>query len=176
MSTNEFYNNSDGLNLRFGLEAGKSRPIGVKSTMWDKHELLVSFTFADLAAADAVPGTQPLAFVPDNVQIIDATLYVKTVFTGSSAKLDIGLYNDDGDGTYSDNDQDGIDAAIAVTDLDAVGDIVTCDGALVGAAAAETAGTGNRPLAVVVGENDGNAFTAGEADLLIRWRHSNIVD
>ena len=140
--------------------------------MGDLHELRVEFTFADIAAADAVVGTHPLAFVPDNVHIASATLYVTTAFAGSSAALDIGLFNDDGDGTYSDNDQNGIDAAIAVTAIDAIGDEVACDGALVGSGAAATAGTGNRPLAVTVGENDANAFTAGEATLIIRYRSS----
>lgn len=167
MSTNEFWNNDDGLNIRFGLEKATASKVGVKSTMGDEHELHAKIVGADVPSTDAVIGTHPLAGIPDGAYIVSATLYVTTAFVGATATLDIGLFNDDGDGTYSANDVDGIDAAIAVGSLTADAEIA-CNGALVGTT---VAGTGNRHLYVSTGYNTA-AFTAGEADLVIKYRIS----
>ena len=137
--------------------------------------------------------------IPSGAHIISATLYVTEAFTsGGSGTLTIGLWNDDGDGTYTVLDSDGIDATIAKTAIDAIadlsvvitgdtgqpaaflpitvnqaidaiGDHLACDGALVGSAAAALAGTAGRPLYVSAIFATA-AFTAGVADLVIKYR------
>jgi len=168
MSSTEFWTNDDGLNIRFGNEKGKSLNQGRVSTAGDEQELVVNINYENVGSAAAVIGTYPGAGVPDGARIESASLYVNTAFTSAgAATLTLGMFNDDGDGTFSANDADGIDAAIAITAIDAVGDKIACDGALVGAV---LAGTGDRPL--YVSGNYGTAvFTAGDADLVIKYRN-----
>ena len=92
--------------------------------------------------------------------IKSATLTVSETFTGSSSTLDIGLTSLAG----VVSDMNGIDAAIALSALDA-NDLVKCDGALVfpTAAAALTA-----PQRVVFGYGTA-VFTAGAAKLTIEY-------
>jgi hypothetical protein len=169
MSTNEFWTNSDGLNVRFGLEKGTSSKEGAICSSGDESTLRVKIVGADVPVADAPVATHPMAGIPTGAHIVSATLYVNTAFVGATGTLTLGLWHDDGDGTYSVYDSDGIDATIAVTAIDAIGDHVACDGALVGSGAAAIAGTGGRPVYVssVYGTA---AFTAGEADLVIKYR------
>tara|TARA_R110000803_G_scaffold38016_2_gene82052 strand:- start:915 stop:1430 length:516 start_codon:yes stop_codon:yes gene_type:complete len=170
MSANEFWTNSDGLNVRFGLEKGSVAKEGVISTLGDESVLQVKIVGTDLGSADAPIATHPLAGIPTGAHLISATLYVTEAFTsGGSGTLTLGLWNDDGDGTFSVIDADGIDATIAKTALDAIGDHVACDGALVGTGTAAIAGTGGRPV-FVSGLYATAAFTAGEADLVIKYR------
>ena len=160
------WQNDDGLNVRFGLEKAAVGTGGELETDGDLLESRFKITGTDVPATDAPLGDVPEAGLPSGAQIVSATLYVNTLFVGATATLDIGLFNDDGDGTYSTNDDDGIDAAIAVGALTAQA-VIACDGALV--AGALLAGTGDRPLYVSTGYNTA-AFTAGEADLVIKYR------
>jgi len=170
MSANEFYTNSDGLNSRFRLEKGSAAKEGVSSTMGDESVLKVKVVGVDLGSSGAPLATHPLAGIPTGAHLISARLYVTEAFTsGGSGTLTLGLYNDDGDGTFSVVDEDGIDATIAKTALDAIGDHVDCDGALVGTGTAAIAGTGGRPV-FVSGLYATAAFTAGKADLVIKYR------
>ena len=68
--------------------------------------------------------------LPIGARIISAVLKVTEAFTATTATtMNFGLYQPDGTVI----DADGIDAAVALTALDA-NDIIDCDGALVGAA------------------------------------------
>ena len=91
-----------------------------------------------------------------------------TAFTsGGSATLDLGLMNDDGDGTYSTLDDNGIDAALAVASL--VADArVACNGAQVNTSPANSADA-TLPTVFSYGYNTA-AFTAGRGRLIIKWR------
>ena len=170
MSANEYWTNSDGLNVRFGLEKATAHAEGRLSTMGDVHEHIAQITGTSVTSSDALLSTHPVAGIPDGSQIVSATIYVTEAFTsGGSATLSIGLWNDDGDGTFSVNDADGIDATVALSALNAIGKQVACDGALVGAGAATLAGTGDRPLFLSVSYGTA-AFTAGKADLVIKYR------
>ena len=173
MGANEFWTNSDGLNVRFGLEKGAAVKQGHLSTMGDEKQAVFTITGTDLTSSDAVLETHPSVGIPDGAHIISATLYITTAFTsGGSATLTIGLMHDDGDGTFSVLDADGIDATIALTAIDAIGDHVACDGALVGSAAVAIAGTGDRPV-YVSAKYATAAFTAGVAELVIKYRDQN---
>ena len=96
--------------------------------------------------------------IPANAWIKDATLRVVTAFAGGTS-YDIGLEQEDGTVI----DADGIDAAVALTAIDAVGETVACDGALV----ANTAGIGTAAGLVVIAET--GTFTAGKAILRITY-------
>lgn len=113
----------------------------------------VTFSFDDLPdnGADAANLT-----IPANSRIKEATLHVITAFAGGTS-YDIGL--EQTDGTVI--DADGIDAAVALAAIDAVGETVDCDGALV----ANTAGVGANDAQIVVSEN--GTFTAGKARLRV---------
>lgn len=117
-------------------------------------------TFADVLQDVAVPA---------GAIIQSCTLRVTEAFVGATATLDIGWYYINSSGALTALDADGIDAAIAVTAIDAIGDTIVCDGALAGASAlgdqlAETASS------YFVGASYNTAaFTAGEAELSIEW-------
>jgi hypothetical protein len=169
MGTNEYWTNSDGLNVRFGLEKATAHKEGRLSTMGNTHQHVTKITGTSVPSSDGLVSTHPVAGIPDGAHIVAATLHVRTAFTSTgAATLTLGLWNDDGDGTFSVNDADGIDAAIAITAIDADGDQIACDGAKVGSGAGALAGTGDRPLYVSYAYGVA-AFTAGEADLVIEY-------
>jgi len=170
MSANEFWTNDDGLNIRFGLEKGAAAKSGTVSTMGDEMEAHFKITGTDITSSDALLETHPLTGIPDGAHITSATLYVTEAFTSAgAATLTIGLWNDDGDGTFSVNDADGIDAAVAITVIDAIGDHLVMDGALVGSGAIAIAGTGDRPVFPSISYGTA-AYTAGLADMVIKYR------
>ena len=158
--------NSDGLAVKFGLDQSKVADGGFSGCESDEKELTVEINGADVPTTDA-PVNIVLA-IPSGAQVTEAKLYVRTAFTSSTtnAALDIGLMLDDNDGTYSTYDDDGIDAAIARTALTA-GAQIASDGAKIGTTITDA--TSGLPLVVSVGYQNG-AFTAGEADLVIKYR------
>lgn len=159
------WTNNDGLNIRFGLEKGE---VGKGGELPSDGDIIVAkfkILGASVPATDTPIETIPEAGIPDNVYLDSVDLFVTTTFVGATATLDIGLFGDNNDGTYSTVDDNGIVAASAVAALVA-GAKITGAGALIGTV---LAGTGNRPLYVSSGYNTA-AFTAGEADLVVRYR------
>ena len=96
--------------------------------------------------------------IPANAFIVKATLRVQEAFAGGTS-YNIGLTSSAG----SVIDADGIDAAIALTAIDTVGETVLCNGALVAA----LAGIGAVAGQVVVAAT--GTFTAGRASLEIEY-------
>ena len=88
-----------------------------------KESVAYTFSFDDLPTngLDAA-----ILQIPQYARIESATLQVITAFAGGTS-YNLGLYEPDGTVV----DADGIDAAVALAVIDAVGDIVICDGALV---------------------------------------------
>lgn len=165
MSTTELWVNDDGLEVRFGSEKAAVRKGGrVPAGDGDLHEVRVRIDGTDIPATDA-PVDKKIT-IPSGAYIDSALLYVTTAFAGTGS-LDLGFMNDDGDGTYSTNDDDGVDASIAMTAL--VDDLkVTCDGADI--ATTLVNGTSvNFPLVPSYGYQ-GSAATAGVAELVIKYR------
>lgn len=119
------YTNADGLRvLTFG-DQGVPRTTGT-TTVADRRTLVIDipdFTALGTSAA----AIDPLeAFIPAGSIILNATLHIETAATSAgSATLTIGTYDSAGTAI----DADGIDAAIALTAIDAANDIVRCDGA-----------------------------------------------
>lgn len=120
-----------------------------------RQVLNVTFSFDDLPVAGL---DQAILRIPANAHISRATLRVHTAFAGGTS-YNIGLEEEDG----TTIDADGIDAAIALTAIDAVGETVLCDGALV----ANTAGIGTAAGQVVIAAT--GTFTAGKASLEIEY-------
>jgi hypothetical protein len=157
------WTNSDGLVVRFGTDKGTEKESG--STEANVHRTLVhKFAFGDIANTDVTAADPESPFIPADSVITRATLYVTTAFVGATGVLDIGLKVADGTNT----DDDGIDAAIAVTALDAIGDTINCNGAYVSSAGNLT---GLRITAdqYIMTTYDTAAFTAGAATLVVEY-------
>lgn len=155
------YTNSDGL---FILTDGAQGSIGGEgvSARSTRQTLVVDITSANTASTFGASNIDQLApTLPANCIIVNADLVITSPFTsGGSATLTIGTYNAAGTAI----DADGIDAAIALTAIDADGDVVQCDGAQVSGLL--TVGG----AAAYVGWNWGTAaFTAGAAKLIIEY-------
>lgn len=154
--------NSDGLYVRFGTEKTVPALGGESSTDGAKREVTIDFDYADLAAF----GTEKIigegVVIPSGVFLESATLVVETAFAGATATLSLGLIDTDRSTAW---DADGIDAAIAVTAIDAVGDTIACDGALIGTTLSNSVGG---YVTATVGTAN---FTAGKARLTIVYYH-----
>lgn len=115
--------------------------------------LEVAFSYDDLPTYGA---DEANLRIPANARIKEATLRVITAFAGGTS-YNIGLYQSDGTVI----DADGIDAAVATAAIDAVGETVACDGALV----ANTAGIGSADGQIVLAAT--GTYTAGKAVLRV---------
>lgn len=156
--------NADGLEVRFGNEQAATALGGVTPNSGIRSQLVFTINGTEVPSTDAP--IYKYVGVPQGATITGAWLQVTTAFTsGGSATLDVGLMADDGDGTYSTEDDDGIFSAIAVATL-ADGAIVPYDGAYTAAqVGTETHG---RPYVVSYGYNTA-AFTAGVAKLIVEY-------
>ena len=156
--------NADGLTQAYGT-AEANVEIGGKVSEGQYSKLVINFDFNDLnSTTEEIVSEQVL---PDNVNIKSAQLFVTTAFVGATGTLDIGLIQASDRSTAI--DQDGIDVAIAVTAIDAIGDVVDCDGALItpGASAGPITESG-----LVTMTNDTADFTAGAGILTIVYFHT----
>jgi len=158
------WTNEDGLEVRFGLSRSESINEGVTSGPATKT-LIHKFDYTDIANTDTAAPAADAPFIPADSIITRAYLYVTTAFAGSSAALDIGLKIADGTNT---NDA-GIDAAVAVTALDAVGDTILCDGALVVEPTGDLTGVRFTADQYIMTTWDTAAFTAGAATLVVEY-------
>jgi hypothetical protein len=110
---------------------------------------------------DALPvaGTDIMGVsIPAYSKITSATLEILTAFAGGTS-YDIGLEEEDGTAI----DVDGIDAAVALAAIDARGDVVVCNGALVGGVLSTGAAAGKLTVAAT------GTFTAGKARLVVNY-------
>ena len=116
---------------------------------------VIAFKFDDLPTNGE---DEAILRIPGNARIIKATLRVHVAFAGGTS-YNIGLSEPDGTVV----DADGIDAAVATAAIDAVGETVLCDGALVD----NTAGVGTADVQVTFVAT--GTFTAGEATLEVEY-------
>ena len=155
------YTNSDGLFVLTDGAQGAVNGEGVTARA-SRQTITVDITAANTGASFGSSNIDPLApQLPAGSIIVNADLVVTSPFTsGGSATLTIGTYNAAGTAI----DADGIDATIALTAIDADGDVVQCDGAQVSGLV--TVGG----AAAYVGWNWGTAaFTGGAAKLIIEY-------
>ena len=165
------WSNDDGLDVRFGTSKADLRLGGKLSTYGAMSEIRVKILGTSVPAQGTVAANviDKKVTIPTNsyLDAVTSQLFVDTAFTsGGSATLDIGLMAEDGDGTYTVLDDDGIDAAIAVGTLVLDYDTVP-NGAQMGTSPVNAA-TG-LPMAISYGYNTA-ALTAGAATLVLRYR------
>ena len=164
------WTNDDGLTVWYGEEQAQRT---VKSaahvvSFGAYHQMTIDFTYDSLPAEtsdldndgtnDGWNDGDP--YIPAKSYILRATLVADEDWaTGDSAALTIGTYEQDG----TTIDADGIDASIAAAALD-LGDVVACDGALVGG----TVWTHATADSYIKATNTNN-FTTGSARLVIEY-------
>lgn len=166
MSANEIWVNNDGLEVRFGSEQGADALGGHVQSYGEFLETVLDIVGTNVPTADAPVDKKIM--IPPGAYIESATFFVDTAFTsGGSATLDLGLMNDDGDGTYSTLDDNGIDVALAVAAL-AADARVACNGAQINTSPANSTNAA-LPTVFSYGFNTA-AFTAGRGRLVVKWR------
>lgn len=120
------------------------------------------------AQTDVAPQS---AIIKRGSRILSASFVVTTAFAGTSATLNIGTWGvktREYGITPAVDDADGIDAAIALTAIDAIGATVQCNGALVNGVT--TCGAVSASDVVVSYANPtANAMTAGKGILTIEY-------
>ena len=159
------WTNDDGLFIRFGTTEGEVQHAGDYRGVGQLHEVVVEVSFDWLD--DVAVGTEQIISdtvrIPDGVHLKSATFYVETAFdsAGEAATLTFGLIDEDRSTAH---DADGIDAAIAESAIDAVGDEITCDGALI-----ETTLSNSGTPMLLTATVGTEAFTAGKGWLTVRY-------
>ena len=155
------YTNADGLRVLTGSDQGAEKLQGV-TTSSPRQALIMDITFTGIGTtfgASNIDLNNP--YIPAGSVILSATLVMTTAATsGGAATLTLGTYNAAGTAI----DADGIDAAVALTVIDAVGDTVRCDGAHL-----TTAGyvAENAYIGAIYGTA---AYTAGVGKLIIEYQ------
>ena len=155
------YTNADGLFVLTDGAQGAVNDEGV-TVRGARQVITKKLSMAALGSSFGSSNIDPLeAMIPAGAIIVNADLVITDAATsGGSATLTIGTYNAAGTAV----DADGIDAAIALTAIDADGDVVQCDGAQVSGVVT----VGSAP--VYIGALYGTAaFTAGSAVLIIEY-------
>ena len=155
------YTNADGLFVLTDGAQGAVNGEGVTARA-SRQTITVDITAANTGASFGSANIDPLGpTLPAGSIIVNADLVVTTPFASSGGgTLTIGTYNAAGTAI----DADGIDATIALTAIDADGDVVQCDGAQVSGVVT----VGSAP--VYIGALYGTAaFTAGSAVLIVEY-------
>lgn len=155
------YTNADGLYILTDRDQGALGGEGVTARSM-RQMLVIDITAANTALTFGAANIDQLSpQIPAGSIIVNADLVVTTAFTsGGAAALNIGTYNAAGTAVAA----TGIDSAIALTAIDAIGEVVQCDGTLVSG----TATVGTAP--VYIGwDADTALYTAGAAKLIIEY-------
>lgn len=157
------WTNEDGLVVRFGTERGAVKNEGVTSE--NAHKTLVhKFTYSDVANTDTAAADPEAPFIPAGSVITRAALYVTDAFVGATAVLDIGLKVAAGTNT----DDDGI-LSTGIATIDADGDVVIGDGALVLQETGDLTAKRFTADQYIMTTYDTAAFTAGAATLVVEY-------
>lgn len=155
------YTNTDGLRVLTGSDQGAEKTQGVTASS-ATQVLVVDLTFTGIGSSFGganIDLNNP--FIPAGSLILRADLVMTAAATsGGSATLTLGTY----DSTGTAIDADGIDAAVALTAIDAIGETVRCDGAHL-----TTGGyvASNAYIGAIYGTA---AYTAGVGKLYIEYR------
>lgn len=154
-----WYNN-DGLLVKFGTEEGMTGGGGEFRWNGPTTEVEIDVVWNKLNAFGTRTILDETVRIPNGILLTSAEFEVVVPFVGAGATLDLGFYDMDRTTAY---DADGIDAAIAVTAIDAVGETVTCDGALINTLLAN-----NTPNLISATVGTAN-YTAGQGKLRLRY-------
>ncbi len=154
------YTNLDGLRVLTNDDQGVVKTQGT-ATSGMTQVLVVDLTLTSVGTTFGAANIDVLnPFIPAGSLITRADLVMTTAATsGGAATLTIGTYNAAGTAI----DADGIDATVALTAIDAIGETVRCDGAhlTVGGYIAE-----NAYIGAIYGTA---AYTAGVGKLYIEY-------
>lgn len=170
MSRGSQWTNNDGVVVGFGTHTADNEIPAVTAGAGSVKTMTMVVNLADLEDTDliTVASIDARATVIPRGSVIKAATVQMTVAatSGGSATLDIGFYDADTSSITVD-DANGIDVDIALTAIDAVGDIVICDGALVNGVT--PAGTTSNSDVVVVAGFEAAVFTAGQAIITVEF-------
>jgi len=171
MARGATWTNSDGLVVPFGTHTADNGVPAVTAGAGMLKTMVMEIVGIDLPDTYAATDTEPQAATIKRGSVIQsATLHVHEAFTsGGAATLDIGTWSK-GLATDVVDDADGIDAAIAITAIDGLGDIINCDGALVGLLV-PVGRTADGDCVIAPSYNTA-AFTAGKATLTVVYIES----
>lgn len=158
------WTNADGLDVYFGPRPTENHIATANPPANGRKVITVYVRGEDIPASVADAATlaadQRSVIIPAGAVLEQATFIVSETFTGSSSTLDIGLTSLAG----VVSDMNGIDAAVALSALDA-SDLVKCDGALVFPTASAPLAAAQR---IVFGYGTA-AFTAGSGRLVLTY-------
>lgn len=167
--------NNDGLRVRFGNDQAALAAAGHPSVKGMEQELVIKIKAVDITDVDVAALIYKDAGLPQKAQIIAANIYVTKVWTvgAGTATLDVGLWHDDGDGTYTAETVDGFLVDEALGSLNSVGAIVNMAGTYFdGTDDVVPNDAAGRDLYVSLGyqgTTDTDKYTAGEAILVIKY-------
>lgn len=167
--------NDDGLPVRFGMSQAAIKAEGVPSTAGEIQELVINIVATDIPDTDDSSASEAALFtvagLPQKAQLLSAEIYVSVAFTSAgSPTLDVGLWHNDGDGTYTVSTQDGFLVDEALTSLDSIGAEVICGGAYVdGTDDVVPNDAAGRDMVVCLGYQTSDKYTAGKAKLIIKY-------
>lgn len=172
MSRGNLWENSDGLAVGFGTHSEDNDVAAVVGGTGAVKTAVVTLKAA--TALEAITALTVASFPPQTItiprgsRILEASFQVTTGFTtAASGTLNIGTNTGRADGAYTADDENGIDAAIAITALNAIGAVVACDGALVaGVTSAGAAATADVQLCFSYSTG---VYTAGAGVLTVRY-------
>lgn len=157
------YTNADGTYVLTGTDQGAVLLQGTTSYPVRRSLVIDIPDFTAIGTTFGASNINPMAAViPANALIVDANLIMTTAATsGGAATLTIGTYLASGTAV----DADGIDATIALAAMDAIGEVVQCDGAQVNGTV--TVGTAACYVGVIYATA---AYTAGAGKLIIDYQ------
>lgn len=172
MARDNTWSNPDGLVVGFGthsVDNNVSGVVGGSGAVKTVQKYLPDATALEVVGSLTASSFEPQdIIIPRGSRILEATFQVTTAFaTSASGALNIGTNTGRVDAAYTADDENGIDAAIAVTALDAVGAVVACDGALVGGVTSCGAAA-TSDVQLCFGYTTG-VFTAGSGMLTVRY-------
>jgi hypothetical protein len=120
------WTNADGLRVGFGARDSKNAAAATVQTEGNICVMQFPFDYDVVETIGTAPSSTSIP-IPANATIMRGNIRVTTAFAGGTS---INFGTMDSAGTAI--DADGLDAAVAVADMDAVGDVVTFDGAQIG--------------------------------------------
>lgn len=165
MARQNTWTNSDGLVVGFGTHSVDNNVPAEDANggAFKVAKLFITGTALEDTVTVASLPPQSLR-LPRGTTIKSAKFQVVVPFTsGGAATLDIGTFAADATA----DDADGIDAAIALTAIDAIGEVVVCDGALVNGTI--PAGATSNSEVIIAASYNAAVYTAGTGILTVEY-------
>jgi hypothetical protein len=160
MARQDTWTNADGLSIGFGRLDSKNPNASTVRTQGNLERMSMVLDWDQLPPVAGAPSAKSIP-IPANSLIHRATLRVIQGFTsGGSTTMSIGLKNAAGTAIAA----TGIDATIAKTAMDTAGEVVQCDGSLVGGTATIGAADGYITTTIATGP-----YESGRAELVIEY-------